>query len=99
MVAFQHLHYRCCVLEQVYMSSSGLNWSPIFEAWLMKREHRAAAILRKLIETWFFQTYDFARQNLQFKMPILECNVVFQVFISHFLIITRLTNLKRAILL
>ncbi|CAG7835361.1 unnamed protein product [Allacma fusca] len=63
----------------VYMSSSGLNWSPIVEAWLKKREPQTANILRDLIQLWFYQTYDFARQNLQFRMPILECNIIAQM--------------------
>jgi len=63
----------------VYMSSSGLNWVPIIEAWLKKRETKTASLLRLHIETSFFKTYDWARQNVRFKMPVLEANVVFQV--------------------
>lgn len=63
----------------VYMSSSGLNWAPIIEAWLRKREPRVAALLRSYIENTFFKVYDWSRQNLFFKIPVLEANVVFQV--------------------
>lgn len=61
------------------MSSSGLNWSPIVEAWLKQRDSHIANILRTCIEKTFFPVYDWARQALQFKMPVLECNVVFQL--------------------
>lgn len=61
------------------MSSSGLNWSPLIDAWLRKRDSRTASILRHCVDSTFFKVYDWSRQNLHFKMPILECNVVFQV--------------------
>lgn len=66
------------------MSSSGLNWVPIFEAWLKQRNPRIENILRTCIETTFFKTYDWARQTLIFKMPVLECNIVFQVISTSF---------------
>lgn len=40
----------------VYMSSSGLNWVPIIEAWLKKREHRVATLLRAYIENTVIST-------------------------------------------
>jgi len=61
------------------MSSSGLNWSPIIDAWINKRESAVASILKKCVDASFFRVYEWSRQNLFFKMPILECNVVFQV--------------------
>jgi dynein heavy chain len=61
------------------MSSSGLNWCPIIDAWLKKRESKMSAVLRVHVETSFFKVYDWARQNVRFKMPMLEANVVFQV--------------------
>jgi dynein heavy chain len=63
----------------VYMSSSGLNWKPILDGWLMKRNLQEAETIRNLFENSFPHIYTYALQNLTFKMDVLECMVIAQV--------------------
>ncbi|XP_071957897.1 dynein axonemal heavy chain 5-like isoform X2 [Antedon mediterranea] len=62
----------------VYMSSSGLDWRPILEGWLMKRNAQEAETIRQLFESSFSEVYQYATQNLVFKMDVLECMVISQ---------------------
>ncbi|XP_034553818.1 dynein heavy chain 5, axonemal isoform X3 [Notolabrus celidotus] len=62
----------------VFMSSSVLNWSPILEAWLMKRSPQEADILRELFSSSFSELYCFSVQSLEFKMDMLEAFVIMQ---------------------
>lgn len=65
----------------VYMSSSGLDWSPVIAAWLKKRTKREAKLFRYLFENTFSTMYTWASQNLIMTMKILQCNTIQQVFI------------------
>ncbi|XP_071824188.1 dynein axonemal heavy chain 5-like [Apostichopus japonicus] len=62
----------------VYMSSSGLDWQPILEGWLKKRNPIEAECIRNLFEKSFAATYRHAVQSLVFKMEVLECMVIAQ---------------------
>ncbi|CAJ1061771.1 dynein heavy chain 5%2C axonemal isoform X1 [Xyrichtys novacula] len=62
----------------VFMSSSVLNWSPILEAWLMKRSPQEAEVLRGLFTSSFSELYRFSVQSLEFKMDMLEAFVIMQ---------------------
>lgn len=62
------------------MSSSGLDWKPLLNAWLIKRPPDEAKILRSYFEKSFPDVYQWTRQNLHYKMDVLECNIIHQVF-------------------
>ncbi|XP_041649230.1 dynein heavy chain 5, axonemal [Cheilinus undulatus] len=62
----------------VFMSSSVLNWSPILEAWLMKRSPQEAETLRELFSSSFSELFRFSMQSLEFKMDMLEAFVIMQ---------------------
>ena len=64
------------------MSSSGLNWKPLTNAWLLKRPTAQAKVLRSYFEQSFAEVYQWTRQNLKYKMDVLECNIVHQVFLQ-----------------
>lgn len=63
----------------VYMSSSGLDWSPVLAAWLKKRNKRESKLFRRLFENTFSTTYTWASQNLNMTMKVLQCNTIQQV--------------------
>ena len=63
------------------MSSSGLDWKPLLNGWLLKRPSSEARILRSYFEQSFPDIYQWTRHNLQYKMDVLECNIVHQVFL------------------
>uniref|UniRef100_A0A3Q3G9U0 Dynein, axonemal, heavy chain 5 n=1 Tax=Labrus bergylta TaxID=56723 RepID=A0A3Q3G9U0_9LABR len=62
----------------VFMSSSVLSWSPILEAWLIKRSPQEAEVLRELFSSSFPELYHFSVQSLEFKMDMLEAFVIMQ---------------------
>lgn len=64
----------------VYMSSSGLDWSPVLAAWLKKRNKRESKIFKRLFENTFSTMYTWASQNLNMTMKVLQCNTIQQVF-------------------
>ena len=64
------------------MSSSGLDWRPILASWLRGRPDQKAAWLsqlRDLFTASFSALFTWSTQNLRFKMPVLEVNVITQV--------------------
>ena len=68
----------CCFLLQVYMSSSGLDWRPLLNTWLMKKPQGEALLLRSCFDESFSSVYQWSRQNLHYKMAVLECNIINQ---------------------
>ena len=67
------------------MSSSGLDWSPLVEAWLAKRPEIENKVLGELFRSSFSPIHQWTKQNLLNKMDVLEYNVVSQVILRHFL--------------
>ena len=62
------------------MSSSGLDWRPLLLAWLHKRPAFEMDVLRNCFESSFAAIYQWSRQNLIYKMDVLECNIINQVY-------------------
>lgn len=67
----------------VYMSSSGLDWSPVLAAWLKKRNKRESKLFRRLFESTFSIMYTWASQNLNMTMKVLQCNTIQQVYLLY----------------
>ncbi|XP_014679671.1 PREDICTED: dynein heavy chain 5, axonemal-like, partial [Priapulus caudatus] len=63
----------------VYMSSSALDWKPLLQAWLLRRNAVEAECLRELFHASFSEILLYAMQNLQYRMTVLQCNIVNQV--------------------
>lgn len=63
----------------VYMSSSGLDWKPLLQAWVKSRSTREKTVFSDLFEISFIQTYTWVTQNLIMVMEILQCNVIHQM--------------------
>lgn len=64
------------------MSSSGLDWQPVIEAWLKTRSEIEQSVFRSLFDNSFLSSYTYATQNLKFSMKVLQCNIIQQVSIS-----------------
>ena len=68
----------------VYMSSSGLDWKPIMQGWILymlaekKLSQQEATILETLFETSFLKMYQYALISLEAKMKLLECIYITQ---------------------
>ncbi|XP_072165822.1 dynein axonemal heavy chain 8-like [Diadema setosum] len=62
----------------VYMSSSALDWRPILQSWLNKRQAGEASILFDLFHKCFDDVYKYVTLNLLPKMETLECNFIKQ---------------------
>ncbi|XP_033755107.1 LOW QUALITY PROTEIN: dynein heavy chain 5, axonemal-like [Pecten maximus] len=62
----------------VFMSSSGLDWSPILQGWLNNRSLAEQGIIMDLFERSFKQLYQYSVQNFEFKMEVLEAFVITQ---------------------
>ena len=68
----------------VYMSSSGLEYSPIMRGWLLhmvsdkKITQQESEILLELYESTFTDLYRFAVISLDAKMKLLECSYIMQ---------------------
>ncbi|KAJ1525369.1 hypothetical protein ONE63_010185 [Megalurothrips usitatus] len=63
----------------VYMSSSGLDWKPVAEAWLRKRSTRENEVFMNLFQHSFDELYTWGTQNVVLTMKVLQCNVVLQM--------------------
>jgi dynein heavy chain len=65
----------------VYMSSSALDWSPLFASWAKKKKVRAedAAKVRRLFEDYFNETYKWCATTLNMVMDIIQVNIVQQI--------------------
>ncbi|CAH4038579.1 unnamed protein product [Pieris brassicae] len=63
----------------VYMSSSGLDWEPVLNAWLKTRSVREDEVLSTLFEQTFPNTYTWCTQNLSFSMRVLQSNIISQM--------------------
>ncbi|XP_073975032.1 dynein axonemal heavy chain 1 [Rhodnius prolixus] len=63
----------------VYMSSSGLDWEPIIEAWLKTRSPIEQEVFRRLFDQTFNLIYTWSTQTLKFKMKVLQCNIIQQM--------------------
>ncbi|CAH3041642.1 unnamed protein product [Pocillopora meandrina] len=62
----------------VYMSSSGLDWRPLLQAWLNKRPEQEAEVLKGLFDKSFDEILRHVQENCVFKMDILEHNYIVQ---------------------
>lgn len=63
----------------VYMSSSGLDWKPVLQAWLKTRTNREKMVFMDLFEQSFLNIYTFGTQNFEFMMEVLQCNIIQQM--------------------
>lgn len=67
------------------MSSSGLDWQPVVEAWLKTRNELEIKVFKEMFHESFGSLYAWFTQNLSLTMKVLQCNVVQQVsFKKHF---------------
>lgn len=62
----------------VYMSSSGLDWEPVVEAWLQKRTDFEKEEFKALFDSSFGQLYAYITQNLTLSISVLQCNITLQ---------------------
>lgn len=62
----------------VYMSSSGLDWEPVVEAWLQKRTDLEKEEFKALFHSSFGQLYAYITQNLTLSISVLQCNITLQ---------------------
>ena len=56
----------------VYMSSSGLDWVPILDSWLLTRESVESNMIHEFFHDTFQKIYNFAITSLTAKMALLE---------------------------
>lgn len=68
----------------VYMSSSGLDWNPVLEAWLKKRNKRESKLFRRLFKNTFSVMYTWTSQNLNMTMKVLQCSTIQQVLYTKY---------------
>jgi hypothetical protein len=67
----------------VYMSSSGLDWKPIIQGWIIRERQPAEGdVLIGLFEESFVFMYRYFCTALVSKMEVLECMLVAQVINS-----------------
>ena len=81
----------------VYMSSNGLDWEPILESWIKKKEmmeevsknlfcfnfdSQDGAAIRGLFHTHFPNVYKWAEANLTFVMKVLQVSCVNLFFLA-----------------
>ena len=68
----------------VFMSSSGLDWRPIMQGWLLhmlevkKITPQESAVLLSLFDGSFLDLYNYASTSLEAKMRVLECMYISQ---------------------
>ncbi|RZF32385.1 hypothetical protein LSTR_LSTR001849, partial [Laodelphax striatellus] len=63
----------------VYMSSSGLDWKPVLDAWLKTRTSKEVGVFQQLFDESFAVMYSWGTQNLNLTMKVLQCNIVQQM--------------------
>ncbi|CAG0890517.1 unnamed protein product [Cyprideis torosa] len=63
----------------VYMSSTGLNWEPLFKAWVAKRGKTEQNVLSELFKRTFLKIFIWSTQNLTYRMSVLQVNIVTQM--------------------
>ncbi|CAH0547068.1 unnamed protein product [Brassicogethes aeneus] len=59
----------------VYMSSSGLDWRPVVQAWLKKRNSRECDVFKHLFDESFAELYAWGTQMLVLVINVLQCLV------------------------
>ncbi|XP_050711756.1 dynein axonemal heavy chain 5-like isoform X2 [Eriocheir sinensis] len=62
----------------VYMSSSGLDWQPLLQAWLRTRPHHEQGVLTELFSSTFPALFTWTKQNLRLCVPVLQVNLMAQ---------------------
>ena len=68
----------------VFMSSSGLDWSPIVRSWLLNKvmgkkiTQQESNVLVSLFDASFVDIYDYVIVLLEAKMELLQCNYITQ---------------------
>ena len=68
----------------VYMSSSGLEWRPIFQGWILhmlaekKISQQESDMLLSIFDETFIHLYRYVSLNLEPKMKLMECNYISQ---------------------
>ena len=68
----------------VYMSSSGLDWKPIFQGWLLymlaekKISQQESDMLLSIFDETFIHLYRYVYLSLEPKMKLMECNYISQ---------------------
>lgn len=67
------------------MSSSGLDWQPLLQAWLRTRPHYEQPIISDLFAKNFLSLFTWCKQNLRLCIPILQVNVITQVCMANIL--------------
>ncbi|KAB0801458.1 hypothetical protein PPYR_05812 [Photinus pyralis] len=63
----------------VYMSSSGLTWKPVVQAWLKARSVKEQEVFDAVFQASFSTLYTWFTQNLSPVMEVLQCNVTLQI--------------------
>ncbi|XP_033349446.1 dynein heavy chain 5, axonemal isoform X1 [Bombus vosnesenskii] len=63
----------------VYMSSSGLDWSPVVTAWLKSRTPLEQEVFGQCFTDSFTQIYSWSTQALSLTIDVLQCNIVRQM--------------------
>lgn len=61
------------------MSSSGLDWLPLLQAWLRTRPHHEQGVLTELFSSSFPPLFTWTKQNLRLCLPVLQVNLINQV--------------------
>ena len=61
------------------MSTSGLEWQPVIEAWIKTRNELEQEVFQRMFDESFQIMYSWSMQNLQLAIKVLQCNIVQQV--------------------
>ena len=66
----------------VYMSSSGLDWNPLFASWVKKKKvpPEDAGKVRRLFEENFTELFKWVWVNLDMVMDVIQINISSQIF-------------------
>ena len=66
----------------VYMSSDGLDWEPLLESWVKKKdlEQENGDAICELFNSSFAEIYKWATANLTFVMEVLQVNILHTIF-------------------
>ena len=66
----------------VYMSSSGLDWSPLYASWVKKKKvpPEDAGKIRRLFEDNFTELFKWCWVNLDMVMDVIQINISSQIF-------------------